>query len=211
MRFIKKKTFYPFTVWEFNLPAGWSCPYAKDCKICVDRKTGKFNTIGKVFRCYAASSERFPGVRESRWNNFEEVKQLLKEKKDLEIPKEATHIRIHSSGDFFSQEYFDMWLRVCRKNPNVKFWAFTKSIQFWVNRLDEIPSNLTLQASKGSFQDDLIEKYNLKFAQVFGDIEEARKSGLPIDTDDSYAMNGNQSFALLDNSKYSKKIKIKND
>lgn len=208
IKFVKKKTFYPFPVYEFNLPAGWSCPHAKDCKIMVDRESGKFNTIGKKFRCYAASSERFPAVRESRWKNFEGVKQLLKEGKDLEVPKEATHIRIHSSGDFFSQEYFDMWLRVCRNNPNVKFWAFTKSIGFWVNRLGEIPSNLTLQASKGSYQDELIEKHNLKFAEVFTDIEDARESGLPIDTDDSYAMEGEQSFALLDNNKYSKKSKL---
>jgi hypothetical protein len=51
----------------------------------------------------------------------------------------------------------------------------------------------------------LINKYNLKFAQVFSNKEEAIKSGLPIDTDDTLAMSGTQSFALLDNNKYSKK------
>ena len=201
MKFVKKKTFYPFPVYEFNLPAGHSCPFAKDCKIKVDRETGKFETIGKVFRCYAASAERFPAVRKSRWDNFEGIKKG----DEIIIPKDATHIRIHSSGDFFSQEYFDQWLDVCRKNPKVKFWAFTKSIPFWVARLNEIPNNLTLQASIGSYKDDLTKQYNLKFAQVFSDKDEAIASGLPIDTDDSYAMSGIQSFALLDNNKYSKK------
>lgn len=75
MKFQLRKTFYPFPVYEFNLPAGHSCPYAKDCKICVDRDTGKFTTTGTVFRCYAASAERFPGVRKSRWENFEAIKR----------------------------------------------------------------------------------------------------------------------------------------
>jgi len=200
IKFQKRKTFYPFPVYEFNLPAGHSCPYARDCKIKVDRETGKFEKIGGKFRCYAASAERFPGVRESRWSNYEH----LLSGGEIEIPKDATHVRIHGSGDFFSQDYFDKWLEVCRKNPSVIFWAFTKSIQFWVNRLNDIPNNLTLQASKGSYQDDLIGKYNLKYAEVFTDKKDI-PSGMPIDFDDSYAMRGNESFALLDNFKYSKK------
>jgi len=205
MKFIKKKTFYPFPVYEFNLPAGHSCPFARDCKIKVDRVTGKFDVIGKVYRCYAAPSERFPGVRKARWDNLEDV---IRNKK-IDLPMDATHVRIHGSGDFFSQWYFDLWLDVCRKHPKVKFWAFTKSIRFWVERLKEIPPNLTLQASYGSIDDDLIAIHHLKFAKVFGDRDEAIASGLPIDYDDTYAMSGTQSFALLDNFKYSKKDKGK--
>ena len=200
MKFQIRKTFYPFPVYEFNLPAGHSCPYAKDCKVMVDRKTGKAKRTGGKIRCYASASERFPAVRESRWKNFEYVKNGSK----IQVPKEATHVRIHGSGDFFSQEYFDHWLDVCKENPNVNFWAFTKSIMFWVNRINNIPSNLTLQASKGSMQDYLIEKYNLKYAEVFTDIKDVPQ-GIPIDTDDTLAMSGNISFALLDNFKYSKK------
>ena len=203
MKFQKRKEFYPFPVYEFNLPAGHTCPYGKDCKIKVDRITGQFERIGTEFRCYAASAERFPAVRESRWNNYEDILNG----KEIVLPEKATHVRIHGSGDFFSQDYFDKWLEVCRKNTKVKFWAFTKSIQFWVNRINEIPENLTLQASYGSFQDDLIGKYNLKYAKVFTDRDEAIKSGLPIDYDDSHAMSGTKSFALLDNFKYSKKSK----
>jgi phosphoglucomutase len=79
--------------------------------------------------------------------------------------------------------------------------------QFWVNRLDKIPGNLILQASRGSYQDDIAIKYNLKYAEVFRDINDVPK-GMPIDTDDSHAMSGSKSFALLDNTKYSKKVKI---
>ena len=54
----------------------------------------------------------------------------------------------------------------------------------------------------------MIDKYNLKYAEVFTDIGKALESGLPIDTDDTYAMDGDESFALLDNNKYSKKLSV---
>jgi len=206
MKFIKKKDkFYRGVVFEFNLPSGHSCPFAKDCKVKVDEKTGKFDIIGEKFRCYASSSERFPAVRKHRWDNFRDVLSG----KEIVVPKEAKFVRIHASGDFFSQKYFDSWLDACKKNPNVRFWAFTKSVQFWVNRLNEIPSNLILQASKGGFQDELIDQYNLKYAEVFSDINKIPK-GIPIDTNDDYARDGTQSFALLDNFKFKKNAPLSN-
>lgn len=97
-----------------------------------------------------------------------------------------------------------MWLGITKNNPDIRFWAFTKSIQFWVNRLSEIPSNFTLQASRGSLQDDLAIKNSLKYAEVFKNIEDIPK-GMRIDYDDTLAMSGSESFALLDNFKYNKK------
>jgi hypothetical protein len=199
MKFQLRKTFYPFPVYEFNLPAGHSCPFALECKVMVDRVTGKFVRTGTRFRCYAACAERFPIVRESRWENFEDIKAG----KEIVVPEKATHVRIHGSGDFFSQEYFDKWIDVCSKRPQTKFWAFTKSVQFWVNRLGSIPDNLTLQASRGGKQDHLIDEYGLKCAKVFMRIEDV-PADMPIDIDDTLAMSGTESFALLDNFHYKK-------
>lgn len=58
---------------------------------------------------------------------------------------------------------------------------------------------MTLQASYGSNHEDLIAKYNLKFAKVFASKQLADEAGLPIDVDDTLAMSGTQSFALIDN------------
>ena len=208
VRFTKiKKGYYPFPVWEFNLPAGWSCPFAKRCMTKADKETGKIkNGIHQTFSCYAARVERWPNVRDTRWLNFEALR-YLKTKQDivselsLNMPK-ATHLRIHGGGDFFSQLYFDSWLDVVAAFPGTTFWAFTKSIRYWVARIDQIPSNLTLQASYGGSEDHLIEKHQLKFAKVFPSMSEVEASGLPLDTDDTLAMTGASSFALLDN--YSK-------
>lgn len=39
-------------------------------------------------------------------------------------------IRIHASGDFINREYVDMWKRIIKANPDVKFWTYTKKIEF---------------------------------------------------------------------------------
>jgi hypothetical protein len=43
MKFVKKKTYYTGEVYEWNLPTGTTCPGALECKVTVDRETGKFN------------------------------------------------------------------------------------------------------------------------------------------------------------------------
>lgn len=205
LKFSGPMKYYKDRVYEFNLPAGWSCPKADVCLSKAEKDTGKLSK-GKhqEFDCYAARLERFPNVRERRWENFELIKKLRSKEKIVSelmgaIPKTANRIRIHGSGDFYNQVYFDAWLEVCKKNPNILFWAFTKSVRLWVNRINDIPSNLILQASKGGKEDDLIHKYDLKSATVFRTVEEAKLSGMPIDTDDYYACNNEGSFALVDN------------
>jgi len=201
MKFVLNKKYYPQPTYEFNLPVGHTCPFAKECKVKVDRYSGKFESTGTRFRCYASSSERFPAVRKHRWSNLDDVLN----DKPIVVPEDATHVRIHASGDFFSQIYFDQWLEVARVNPTVQFWAFTKSLMYWIARLNNIPSNLNLTASYGGLEDYLIEEYSLKYAKVFTTKEEFIDSGLPLDTDDSLAMKGDVSFALLDNHKFKKK------
>ena len=204
-KFIKKNTFYSTTVWEWNLPSGHSCPFAVDCLVKVDRNTGTFNNKSKLFRCYAASSERFPSVRKHRWSNYDYVVNGGVPK----LPKNCNAIRIHASGDFFNQQYFDMWVSIAKLNKDVEFWAFTKSINYWVCRINDIPKNLILTASYGGVHDNLISEYGLKSAKVYSSIGEI-PNNLPIDTNDDYARMSNISFALLDNNKkHNKRLQTK--
>ena len=114
------------------------------------------------------------------------------------IPEKATAVRIHGSGDFFSQDYFDKWLQVCRDNPDVEFWAFTKSLKYWVNRIDSIPDNLVLTASYGGLEDYLIFGRRLKCCRVYKSEHDVPEY-MNIDTDDKWARVKHVSFALLDN------------
>lgn len=194
MGFTKKTTYYTGTVYEFNLPTGWSCPFAKECLVKVDKLTGKMDNKSNAYRCYAASAERFPGVRKSRWDNYEAAKNGNLP----ELPKAAKHVRIHMSGDFFSQEYFDTWIQYCKKHPEVEFWAYTKSLRYWIERLDSIPNNLVLTASWGGRNDELIERHNLKNALVVSS-DFAKSDGRPVDYNDDYARLPGVSFLLIDN------------
>jgi hypothetical protein len=202
-KFIKNKRYYTGIVYEWNLPTGTTCPFALECKVTVDRLTGKFDVKRGAYRCYAASPERFPGVREHRWKNFEFVKAG-----NMPIlPSDCKAIRIHAAGDFFNQQYFDMWLEVARQNPSVEMWAYTKSLNYWVKRINEIPDNLILTASYGGRTDHLIEEYNLKNVVVYEN-QSLVPSDRPIDNNDDWARKPNVHFALLDNMKVSKKAPL---
>lgn len=198
MKFVKKTNYYSGVVYEWNLPTGHSCPFAKECLVKVDKKTGKFENKSGDYFCYASRSERFPAVRDHRWKNYEYVLNGGVPK----IPKESNAIRIHASGDFFNQKYFDMWLKICVENPDVEFWAYTKSLKYWVVRLNEIPKNLILTASYGGRNDELIKKHNLKHSIVVENKDLA--IGLPIDYNDDIARTPNVNFYLLDNTKNKK-------
>ena len=47
-------------------------------------------------------------------------------RKQLETTKNIRTVRIHSSGDFFSQEYLNMWTSIVKDFPEYQFYAYTK-------------------------------------------------------------------------------------
>ena len=187
-----------------NLPAGWSCPGAKECLSKYDPKTNKL-TDGKdtLFRCFGAVSERFPSVQKVRWHNY----NLLRKEKTLDglitlitnsLP-DKPYIRPHSDGgDFYNEMYFLAWLNLAISNPNQVFYTYTKMPQFIVKFRKDFPPNFRLTASFGGKYDELIHKHNLKYAKVVFSRQEAKDLNLEIDKDDSHAFNGSkQPFALL--------------
>ena len=188
----------------FSLPAGWTCPSANECLCKSNRNTGLITDGPKTkFRCFAASQEAFfATVRNARWNNFE----LLKAAKTVQgmadlihnsLPLGVAKVRIHVSGDFFSETYFKAWLNVASANPALIFYGYTKQLQYLVKYRDQFPVNFRMVASKGGLQDKLIAKYKLVSAEVVFSTEEARRKGLEIDHDDSHAIAATKSFALL--------------
>lgn len=191
---------------SFNLPASYACPFALECRSQSDKVTGKI-TDGKdlKFRCFSATQENvFPQTRAQRHHNFDLIRKLktAEEMANLiceSLPKEKYNIiRIHVSGDFFNQTYFDAWMLVASRNPDRVFYAYTKSLTYWVNRIGFLPPNLSLTASWGGKNDNLITNYNLKSVVVVGSYEQAEELGLEIDHDDSHAFDSSKgSFALL--------------
>ena len=194
-------------VYSLDLLSGWSCPFADKCMAKVVDTDGK-RTIkdGKnmVFRCFSASQEALlPLVYNARKHNYD----LLKRAKTIEkmtdllqdsLPANAGIVRIHVAGDFFSEAYFLAWVEVAKANPSVLFYAYTKSLKFWVDNSANIPSNLILTASYGGRSDDMIATHRLRYVKVV--LTESAAGDLPIDHDDSHAADPTtrgESFALL--------------
>ena len=219
---VKEKTGRYENVYSVSIPSGRAetCPFADKCKAYV-------GTDGKIvsrddyveYRCYSASSEaRFPAQKKSREYNFDLLKDCNNDVHELvnlinaSIPIEAHIIRIHVGGDFYSQPYFDAWLHVATLNPKLQFYAYTKSLPFWVNRLESIKlgkfPNMELIASRGGTKDKLINVYGLRDSIVVDTEQEAIDKGLEIDTTDYIACYGKGSFALL---KHGTQPKIIND
>jgi hypothetical protein len=185
-----------------SLPAGHTCPCALECLAKADRETGKLTDGPDAkIRCYAATAENlFRVVRTSRWHNFE----LLRGKSIPEmvllinnsLPRKGIKlVRIHASGDFFSQAYFDAWLIVAIMNPNLIFYGYTKALDYWIARLPIMPANFRLVASLGGRLDHLAKPNGLRTALIVW--KESDAGTLPIDHDDSHCWNYSGDFAIL--------------
>jgi hypothetical protein len=199
-------------IFTFSLLSGIDCPYAKECKsmavVAPSGKIGIQDGPDTLWRCFSASQEvLFPAVYKSRKHNADTILPIAATSPtaaaDLiceNLPKKYLGIRCHVGGDFSTLNYFRAWIEVCKRNPSKIFYAYTKSLPFWIKELANIPSNFILTASYGGHKDDLIAKYNLRFAKVVFSVDEAASLGLEIDKNDFSAYNPltkNDSFALL--------------
>lgn len=210
---------------SLDLLSGYSCPFAKDCLAKVQLLDSKGKSVkfwDKIinwkthklkladgpftqFRCFSASQEvLFKHVFEKRKQNFESLKGLsvtdIFRELSLTMPAKAGIIRLHVAGDFFNQAYFDAWLQLAAHNPDKLFYAYTKSLNFWLNRVDDIPSNFVLTASRGGMLDNKIDEHGLREAKVVFSVDQALDLGLEIDDNDSHAAVPewrDNSFALL--------------
>ncbi len=203
-------------VYSFDLLSGFSCPFADKCKsqvVQIDNKRKVVDGANCEFRCFSASQEAtYTNVYNLRKGNFDAMRAIKNTSGMVKLlndnlPKDAGIVRIHVAGDMFNQRYFDAWMFVATVNPNVLFYAYTKSLRYWVDRrgngvdtFNVIPDNFILTASRGGREDHLIDQHNLRESVVVYSEAEADKLGYEIDHDDSHAADPtkrNDSFALL--------------
>ena len=197
------------TVYSFDLISGHSCPMARDCKsravIGDDGRRHIEDGPATLFRCFSASQEvQYTALFNVRNGNYMALRGLTTEEMVEAItavmPDDLGICRIHVGGDMFSEAYFLAWVEIARRNRDRLFYAYTKSLPYWVrNRaaVETLP-NLVLTASRGGRCDSMIEEHGLRSVRVC--YSEAEAGGLPIDHDDSHAacpsLRGDD-FALL--------------
>lgn len=169
-----------FLVW--NLPARKTCPY---------------RTMHCSENCYACKAEKaYHGCLPAREDNLAQtfkidfVYRMVNTIEEFcEAPgyrkADRVVIRIHESGDFYSEKYADNWLEIARKVSadgfdNVIFMAYTKSLVFFENK--EIPANFKIRAS---IWDDtsaemvaMSQKYNIYTAYDRETIDRMKADGV---------------------------------
>lgn len=133
------KFFRSIFVW--NLPAVITCPGASTW--CLQH-------------CYNADVREnvFPikTWAQNWWVVINEPERLLDTiLKQLALAERPCAVRLHSSGDFFSEEYIELWIRLIATATDTKFWGYTRSwikpdLQPSLNRLKSL-ENMELFAS----------------------------------------------------------------
>jgi hypothetical protein len=87
-------------------------------------------------------------------------------------------VRIHDSGDFFSDEYLEGWMDIAREVPDVLFYAYTKEVSRCKRLADATrPTNFRLIFSLGGVEDHLIDLDADRHAEVFTSIETLEQAG----------------------------------
>ena len=111
--------------------------------------------------------------------------------------KKAKYIRIHDSGDFYSIKYLNKWLEIAKQNKDVIFYAYTKSIKFFINGL-KLPKNLKIIFSEGSKTDNLINTTKDRHAKIFDSVADLLNAGyINASDNDLNAITDNKKVGLV--------------
>jgi hypothetical protein len=85
---------------------------------------------------------------------------------DLQRMRKVNTVRIHDSGDFYNQEYYDKWCAIATMLPDITFYAYTKTVNMdlWTHK----PDNLKITQSLGGKYDDMVN-LGMPHSRIFAD------------------------------------------
>jgi hypothetical protein len=131
-----------YRVVGFGLPAVDTCPGASACKgIC-------FATQG-TYRFRAVRAVRADNLAASQGSSFvTDMVAAIRRRRSRNV------VRVHDSGDFYSQEYMDSWFAIARALPGKRFYAYTKSLHL---DFTGKPDNFMIIQSLGGKYDHLVD------------------------------------------------------
>ncbi|NBO34621.1 MAG: hypothetical protein EBU89_01600 [Actinobacteria bacterium] len=127
--------------------------------------------------CYARNGTyNFSNVKARHTANLEYVindpqgwfAQMLEE---VNHPRmRGKYVRIHDSGDFFSEDYLLLWLKIALLTPDVTFYCYTKEVSMFKRIVEyDCPKNFRYLYSLGGREDYLIDLELDRHADVFPD------------------------------------------
>lgn len=181
---------YNFGIPAFRAQNGFAtCPNAKQCAVGCYATTGtyKFKASVNAYenRLKLTQHEYFAQVMMSQ------IDKVVKKHKDGIIL-----IRVHDSGDFYSEGYQALWYTIASQyenNPKVQFYAYTKMVSQSETLIDVKPSNFRIIYSYGGKEDSQIDTSKHYHSRVFEDLNTLFTAGYIDGThDDTIAALGTE-------------------
>lgn len=173
---MKKSSQNGIDVYNFGIPAFRSetglitCPNARHCVSGCYARSGTYR-FKNVVNAY---EQRLKLTQDSSFIatmiaaiNLKTIQSKAKGNKCL--------IRIHDSGDFYSKEYANDWIKIIQSCPDTEFYAYTKMVQM-MSQI-EIPKNLRLIYSFGGAEDSQIDTTKHFHSKVFQSETELKEAG----------------------------------
>lgn len=148
----KLKSSKPGGITSFSLPSGHTCPMAGECKNHCFALSGQteYNPV-----CRDSYSKAL-GLAE-RDDFVKKMNEQIKAKyRKSTFPDPKNPFRIHGWGDFYSNKYAKKWAEIIKSNPNVWFYAYTKShnmpqVRKWIKTISDgkVPNLKIIQSVNG--------------------------------------------------------------
>jgi len=163
----------------FGRVIGWGIPadYNFTDSDGVERNTC-FGAKGCPGYCYAKQGTyNFPAVKAARLAALNaSLTDTFTEDAiaDIRRMRGVGVVRVHDSGDFYSQEYLNRWVTIALAFPNIIFYAYTKA-----NTLDftGLPSNFRITFSLGGKYDSHVDTDTMPHSRVFPTVEDMIAAG----------------------------------
>jgi len=174
---------------SFGIPAYRSedgfktCPQAGACAAVCYARQG-FYTMENV------RAAREANLSAARGDLKEFVRQAIED-----VSKFPEHlIRVHDSGDFFSQAYLNAWGQIAAACPDKVFYAYTKSMHL---NFDGLPKNFRITQSEGGKLDHEIDR-SKAHARIFATHARRRLAGYGDGSNtDTLAIKGAKKIGLV--------------
>ena len=182
---LKKTSKNGYNVYNFGISAVKTCPSALHC----------------VADCYAQQGAyRWSNVAqafEKRWEITQQSDFVELMTSEIRKKRNITHVRIHDSGDFYSEEYLVKWLKVMRDNEDITFYAYTKEIKLFKKYKPFLPENFIVIYSYGGKHDNLIDRENDRHAMVYENKEDMPDNYINASENDLKAITENKNVGLI--------------
>jgi hypothetical protein len=166
----------PDNIYKFSLPVVKTCIGAQECiKFCYARK-GHYRTFAKTV-----------DKAHDRNYEFSKSKEFVKVIAAEIVNRQIYIIRIHDTGDFYSQEYLDKWTLLAKHLKPTRFYAYTKSLQLDFSKFTKLSNTKIIKSFGGKFDSQIdLQKPHAKVFENLGSLW--RKNYVDCSTSDLIAL-----------------------